>query len=142
MISYDPKEATQSLIVPGQYDAEILTAEEVTSKKDASKKMLKLCFRVWAGGNTYQLFDYIVPGATIWKLNGIAKALGLLDKFEAKTLNERDMVGRSLRVEIKTQADKTGQYGDQSVIKKYLASESGGSATKSREVGADDEVAF
>lgn len=117
--NYNPKDAT-NLIPDGEYDAIVTIADEQESK--AGNAMLKLSVKVWHGGRESIVFDYIVVPATVWKLKQLLSALGMSERFEAGSVVPKDLVGKTIRVFVKTREDKTGKYSDQNVITKYMAS--------------------
>jgi hypothetical protein len=139
VFKFDPKQATSNLIPDGFYDAEVLTAEEQTSSK--GNEMLKLTYRVWANGHTYQLFDYVVSPTGLWKLKGLAGALGLADLFAAGEIDPQTLVGKMFRAGVKTRADKSGKYPDSNVVTKYqpMASDS---VAPSDSAKSDDDLSF
>lgn len=137
-MNFNPKDAS-TLIQDGEYDGEIALAEETHSK--AGSEMLKLTVRVWAGsGGPRTVFDYVVNPGGLWKLKQIASASGQMDKYEAGSMGAGDLNGVSVRVGVKTQKDKTGQFEDKNVIARYLAPAAGeGNHGKP---AADEEIPF
>ena len=86
------------LMPKGEYDAEILSAEE-TKSKSSGKPMFKVKLGVYdAGGRQQWVFDYIV--CDTYKLPNIAKACGLFDRYEAGELSAEELQGRDVRVKI------------------------------------------
>jgi hypothetical protein len=86
------------LMPKGEYDAEILSAEE-TKSKSSGKPMFKVKLGVYdAGGRQQWVFDYIV--CDTYKLPNIAKACGLFDRYEAGELTAEELQGRDVRVKI------------------------------------------
>lgn len=140
-MKYDPKSAS-SLIPDGEYDAEIATAEEARSK--SGKEMLKLTVKVWAGGGGPRtVFDYVVNPETLWRLKQIAGAVGKNDLFDSGEMGPREIQGESVRVAIKTQKDKKGQFEDKNVIARYLPAAAGVTQDESRRPAmGDDDIPF
>lgn len=139
-MNFDPS-AANTLIVDGEYDAEIKLAEETRSK--AGARMMKLTVNVWAGaGGPRTVFDYAVVPSTLWKLEQICAALDLTAKFKSGTVHPGDIMGKALRVAIKTQKDRTGSFPDKNIIARYLAAAAGRPLTQEREPGSDDDIAF
>lgn len=144
-MKFNPK-AASTLIPDGEYDAEIAAAEEAESKK--GNAMMKLTVRVWAGGGGPRtVFDYIVDPHSIWKLKQIAAAIGKQDVFESGDMGPGEIAGESVRVAIKTQKDRTGQFEDKNVVARYLAPAAGMAANDTGASGAaggdhDDNIPF
>ena len=139
-MKFDPAAAV-TLIPDGEYDAEIVSAEETKSKK--GNDMWKLAVKVWTGGGGPRvIFDYIVNPGTIYKLKQLASALGKRDLFDSGDMGTQEVTGESVRVSIKTETDKTGQFEDKNVVARYLPQSAGvthsqnGTASKG---GVDDE---
>ena len=86
------------LMPKGEYDAEILSAEE-TKSKSSGKPMFKVKLGVYdAGGRQQWVFDYIVFDT--YKLPSIAKACGLAARYEAGELTAEELEGQDVRVKI------------------------------------------
>lgn len=137
---YDPKDAN-NLIPDGEYDAEIAEAEETTSKK--GNDMLKLTVRVWAGGGGPRvIFDYIVVPSSLYKLKQIAAATGQMPAFEAGELGAKGVQGKSLRVSLKTEKDKSGAFPDKNAVARYLPQEAGAQPHTKAQPADDDGIPF
>ena len=135
-MKFDPKEAANKLIQDGEYDAQIMNAEETVSRQQ--KPMMKLGVKVWAHGDTFAIVDYAPIPKGLWKIRQICEALGLLATFETGHLDERILEGKHVRVFVKTRKDETGKYPDQNVITKYIAP----AATGGLPAGADEDMPF
>lgn len=137
-MKYKPEDAN-SLIPDGEYDGEIAAAEDKLSKKGS--EMIEAKVRVWAGGGGPRLvFDYIVNPGSLYKLKQIAAASGQMAKYETGAMGADDIRGISVRVSVKTQKDKTGDFPDKNVIARYLAPAAGeGNHGKP---AADDDIPF
>lgn len=139
-MKFDPR-AANTLIPDGEYDAEIAEAEDTTSKK--GNAMMKLNVKVWAGnGGPRVVFDYIVDPHSIWKLKQIAAAIGKNDVFASGEMGPSHIRGESVRVAIKTQKDKTGEFEDKNVVARYLAPAAGSAGTGEAPSASDDEIPF
>lgn len=138
--SYNPKDAV-TLIPDGEYDGEIALADETMSK--AGNAMLKLTVKVWTGnGGARTVFDYIVNPSGLWKWKQIASALRLMAEFESGDLQPPDVIGKALRVTVRTKEDKTGQFQPSNIITRYLPSEAAHQAAPSQSTAADDDMPF
>jgi hypothetical protein len=101
-MKFTPKTKEQldaaDLMPKGEYDAEILTAEE-TKSKSSGKPMFKVKLGVYdTGGRQQWVFDYIVFDT--YKLPSIAKACGLGARYEAGELTAEELQGQDVRVKI------------------------------------------
>lgn len=135
---YDPKDA-DNLIPDGEYDGEIASAVEKTSK--AGNDMTELKVKVWAGGGGPRLiFDYIVVPSSLYKLKQIAAATGQTPEFQAGRLGAADILGKSVRVAVKTQKGKDG-FDDKNVITRYLPQEAGSAPSHEKSV-PDEDIPF
>ena len=112
VFKYDPAQA-KSTIPEGEYDAEIVSVETKTSK--AGETMLCPVFKVYGPREAY-ITEYITP-KTLFKLKKLCKVLGLDfgGELDTDTLN-----GKSVRVKVGIQVDKTGQYEDRNTISGFI----------------------
>lgn len=140
-MKFDPKDAV-NLIPDGEYDAEILDAEETRSK--AGNDMMKLTVKVFPGGGDRVVFDYAVVPKTLYKLKQLAAAVGEGAKFAAGELGPSDLRGKGCRVTIETEEGRNG-FDDKNTIRRYLPQVAGASPpsrqTQSTPPG-DDEIPF
>jgi len=138
-VKFDPKDAV-NLIPDGEYDAEIVDAEETKSK--AGNDMMKLTVKVFPGGGDRIVFDYAVVPKTLYKLKQLAAAVGEGAKFAAGQLEPSDLRGKGCRVTIETEAGKNG-FDDKNAIRRYLPQVAGEmpgrSSTPPRH---DDDIPF
>lgn len=136
---YEPKDANGILIPDGEYDAEISEAVEKRSK--SGNDMMELKVKVWAnGGGPRIVFDYIVVPSSLYKLKQIAGATGQMSTFESGEMGVDEVRNKSVRVSIKTQADKEGKFPDKNVVARYLPQEAGAKPTHHERVpGSDDD---
>lgn len=136
---FDPKDAV-NLMPDGEYDAEIVDAEEQRSSK--GNDMMKLTVRVFPGGGPRIVFDYAVVPSTLYKLKQLAGAAGLADKFASGELQAEDVKGQSVRVTIGTEPAKNG-FDAKNKITRYLPQVAGEmpgrSSTPPRH---DDDIPF
>ncbi len=116
------KEIAEANLIPaGEYDAEILYAEDTTSKK-SSAEMIKVQLKVYGPtGAPVLIFDYLLDAMPA-KIRHCAEACGVLDRYEAGELNGADIQGAAVRVKVEVQHNETGQYPDKNGIKDYVVS--------------------
>jgi hypothetical protein len=110
------------LMPKGEYDAEILSAEE-TKSKSSGKPMFKVKLGVYdAGGRQQWVFDYIV--CDTYKLPNIAKACGLFDRYEAGELTAEELQGRDVRVKIGIEP-ASGDFPAKNKVQDYVYKKDG-----------------
>jgi hypothetical protein len=106
----------------GSYDYEIRQATETTSK--AGNAMFSL--EVWIykpDGDRKLVFDYLVASdKAAWKIRSFAASCGLVQQYETGCLMEAEIVGRTGRCTVGTQAASNG-YAAKNHITGYLRAE-------------------
>jgi hypothetical protein len=113
------KEESRKLLQEGDFDFEVLTAEDALSKGGAPMIKLKLgVFRNDASGGQQWVWDYLMNSAE-WKLRHFCDTVGLLQKYQAGSLAAPDCVGRSGRARIVVQKGQNG-YQDSNKVKDYI----------------------
>lgn len=122
-VSEEEANAQSSGIWPaGDYDFEI---KDATEKESASgNEMTEL--EVWLyddGGKRKMVFDYlVVTEKSAWKIRHFAASCGLLAQYERGSLMANEMVGRTGKCTVATQAANNG-YPAKNVIRDYLKAE-------------------
>lgn len=130
------------LLAEGIYDFEVAEAENKTSAK--GNDMIELKLHVFDGnGNPRIVMDYLLA-SIMYKLRHAADACQVLDKYDAGSLDASDFLGKSGKVKIKIDKDKTGQYADKNGVKDYVKRENMVEAGNAPKVAADldDEIPF
>jgi Protein of unknown function (DUF669) len=112
------QEIAESRLLPkGEYDFEILDAEEKTSK--AANSMIVLKVRVSNGnGVARTLTDYLVAQSA-GKLRNCCAACGILDKYDNGVVSEDDFPGK--RGRLKLVVEKKRGWPARNVIADYVA---------------------
>jgi Protein of unknown function (DUF669) len=112
------------LLTPGEYDFEVISAENTISK--SSNNMIKLTLKVWEeSGKERTIFDYLVNMSSMWwKIRHFADSVSLSSAFSAE-----DCVGKCGKAIIVIQPGKpnlmTGEkYPDKNTVKDYIISKS------------------
>jgi hypothetical protein len=113
----------ENLFPDGEYDFEVVEAEEAKSRKGSD--MIKINMKVY-GPNGRQQFvrDYLLE-AMAYKLRHFCEATGLLPDYEAGTLTDAKVNGRSGRVKLVTESGRknptTGaDYPARNAVKDYV----------------------
>ena len=120
--------AKASLTPPGEYDFEIMRAEETTSKK--GNEMIKLKLRVFVENGEIHVYDYIVGGME-YKLANFCDAIGRSDDYddgEIKADNLEGCAGKlKLVIEEAVKDEDTGEvkWPAKNAVKTYLAGKKG-----------------
>jgi len=107
----------KSLAPAGDYDFEVLTAEDKTSKK--GNPMIAIKIGLYIGEKiTKHVFDYLMPSMG-FKLRHFCDTVGLLARYEDGTLCADDCKGRSGTVKIVVDDSNTA-YPPKNVVKDYV----------------------
>ena len=120
--------ARESLTPPGEYDFEIMRAEETTSKK--GNEMIKLKLRVFVENGEIHVYDYLVAGME-YKLANFCDAIGRSEDYDDGEINADNLVGCAGKLKLvieKEQKDKdTGEvkWPAKNVVKTYIAGKKG-----------------
>lgn len=143
----------QMLLADGDYPFEVASAEDKISSSD--NEMIALQLRIFKpDGATRTQKDWLVnsPSAMMqMKIRHFARSCGLMDQYNAGTLDSLTCQGASGVVRIRSKNDE--QYGPQNVVKDYISEESDSpepqppgptqSQTKrANEAAPDDECPF
>lgn len=112
--------AEENLIKPGIYDFEIVDALEKVSK--SGNEMIELKLNVFDGDAPRIVMDYLLESMA-FKLRHAADACGLLPNYEGGSLLADDFKGRSGKLKIKIDKDKSGQYADKNGVADYVKRE-------------------
>jgi hypothetical protein len=114
-----------SMLLPdGDYPFEVASAEDKVSSSD--NEMIALQLRIFKpDGAARTQKDWLVnsPSAMMqMKIRHFARACGLLDQYNAGTLDSLTCQGASGVVRIRSKTDE--QYGPQNFVKDYISEES------------------
>lgn len=131
-----------NLAAEGDYDFEVLTAEDTVSK--TGNPMIKLKVGLYQGeAIRHHVYDYLLP-AMGHKLRHFCDCTGLLSAYEAGTLCAEDCKGRAGKCRVIITEDKNGKYPDRNAIDDYLirAPKPLAAQTQNDVPPADDDVPF
>lgn len=105
------------VIPPGEYDYQVIEAENAVSK--SGNEMIKLKLRIWMpNGSERVLMDYLME-AMAFKLSNFCEYNGIYDLYQSGELTADDCLGKSGKLFIRN--DKSDQYGLQHKVANYLA---------------------
>lgn len=112
------KELAESNLLPkGEYDYEVIGAEDTTSQSSGAE-MIKLKLRIYHGEAERTLFDYLME-AMAGKLKHFCDQNGLQQAYQDGTLSAADCVGKCGKADIGIEKDKTGKYPDKNNVRDY-----------------------
>ena len=137
---YNPKEAkSEYAVLPnGEYECEIVSAEETVSK--AKNDMIKLVLCVYGNeGEQVRMYDYIVSPSTLWKLKSICRCCEI--EFDG-ILDEQLLIGRRMRVLTKVDPERNVDgktYSERNSIAKYVSGIGNQTTKTDPPVVADDK---
>lgn len=110
--------AEMNLIPAGEYDFEIIEANDKVSK--SGNDMIELKLKVFDhNGAERVMFDYLLEQLA-FKLRHAAEACNLVDRYNMGTLVANDFVNKSGRLKLGIQKDKTGAYPDKNTVADYI----------------------
>ena len=105
----------------------------------AGNDMLRLNFLVTSDkGNTTRIYDYIVIPNTLFKLKSICRCLNM--DFDG-TLDEKELIGQRLKVEVSIEKGKDG-YKDRNKIDKYIDGINSDTTPEKTPDVPDDDIPF
>lgn len=108
------------LLQKGEYDFEVMKAEEALSK--SGNDMIKLTLKVYGpNGETAHVYDYLLV-AMEFKLKHFCDSVGLVAEYESGQLTADMCGGRAGRCKLAVETDASGKYDDKNVVKDYVAS--------------------
>lgn len=119
------KEISEENLLPaGEYDFEVTAA--VDTKSASGNEMIKLQLNVFdESGNPRVIFDYLLESMA-FKLRHAADACGVIDKYESGQFVADDFMGKTGRLKLAIQKDKTGDYPDKNTVRDYIKREVAG----------------
>ncbi len=136
--------AMEGLLPLGVYDAEVIEAEDTTSKAGNDMIRVKLkVYRADGSGSTF-INDYLLE-AMPGKLRHAAEVMDLLADYEAGRLASDDMVGKPVRVKVGVKIDKTDTYPPQNSVLDYVRGDGAAAPVRAPArlaASLDDEIPF
>jgi len=149
MFEFDPTEAKDKTFIclpAGEYESEIMTAENKVSKSSGNP-MIELQLNCHdTGGKIVRVFDYIVNPQSLWKLKSICRCCGM--DFDDGIIDEQLLVGKRMTVKLKVRA-ATDQFSEKNEVVAYLEGISPTTPTQATESATlktatvvDDNVPF
>ena len=104
------------VLAPGEYEFEVLGAQEKVSASGNDMFVLKL--RAGSNGTSRFLTDYVLAKNTN-KLFGLAKTCGLVDRFLTGEILATDFIGKKGRALLNTEKGNA-DYPDRNIVVRYV----------------------
>jgi hypothetical protein len=141
-MEFNPSDGTPKsgfdLLPDGEYDIEVIEAEERTSQKGNQMIALTLQAR-HPDGYDSRVWDYLVStAAAVFKIKMFCEATGLESQFQSGRLTAEECVGRKSRARITIEEGREG-FSDRNSVAEYVASDgsAGGIATMPSDTPAE-----
>jgi hypothetical protein len=117
---FEPKTEDQlkaeTLLPDGDYDFEVMDAQDTTSKK--GNDMIAVKLRVFTNNGERHIYDYLMPSMG-FKLRHFCESTGLLSKYDAGTLEAAHCIRREGIASIEQEAGNNG-YGPKNKVVDYV----------------------
>ena len=128
----------ENLLPKGEYDFEVVKAEDAVSKK--GNEMIKLNLKVFNGDGFQFVTDYLME-AMAFKLRHFFETVGMIASYEAGTVDAADLVGCAGKVRIDIEP-ASGDYASKNVVKDYVskAKKDAGKSSFVSQAQEDDEA--
>lgn len=144
----DQESSARGPFKPGEYDFEVKTAVDDTSK--AGNEMISLEIKVYNDlGEVRTVKDWLVssPGM-MYKIKHFTDSVGLHNEYEAGTFDAYDCLNRTGKVKLKVEKG-VGTYPDKNTVADYMPATDGKPKTKQSApakqmavMDLDDEIPF
>lgn len=141
--SFDAKKEEDliEMLQPGEGAFEVAKASAKTSKNN--NPMIELILKVWDGqGMQGQIYDYMTLNPeskfSLRKIRHFCYCVGLQELYENGKLDPSDCAGKSGKIIIGIQKDKTGKYPDKSCVVDYVINDNPNTVTPP----INDEIPF
>jgi len=140
-MEFNPGDGAQrgsfELLPAGEYDVEVIEAEERTSQKGNQMIALTLQAR-HPDGYDARVWDYLVSTpAAVFKIRMFCDAAGLQKQFDSGRLTAEDCVGATSRAKIVVEDGRDG-YSDRNSVAEYMAGPSRPAGIQTQPQAADE----
>jgi len=105
----------ENLLPKGEYDFEVVKAEDAVSKK--GNEMIKVNLKVFHGEGFQFVTDYLME-AMAYKLRHFFETIGMIDAYNAGSVQAADLVGACGKVHIDIEP-ASGEYAAKNTVKDY-----------------------
>lgn len=113
----DAEIAQANLLPAGEYDYEVVSAAEKTSK--TGNDMIELRLRIFAGESERSLTDYLLEAMPA-KLKHFCDSHGMSQHYTNGTLHARDCEMLMGRCKVGVEKDRAGKYPDKNRVIDYV----------------------
>ena len=104
-----------NLLPKGEYDFEVIKAEDATSK--SGNEMIKTKLKVFHGEGFQFVTDYLMEKMA-FKLHNFFETVGMMDAYNAGEIKAADLVSACGKVQIDIEA-ASGDFPAKNVVKNY-----------------------
>ena len=122
-MEFKAEDARTGILPVGEYDFEVVTAEDTVSKFNDGEEQIQLNLRIYHDGGVVFLNQWLSPSKS-WKIRQFAYAVGLVKQYEAEVLMAADCLDKAGKVKLGQYEDKTGTMRNS--VFKYLETDSFG----------------
>ena len=119
-MEFNPEDAGHGILKDGEYNFEVVTAEDTISKFNDGEEQIQLNLRIFHDGGVIFLNQWLSPSKT-WKIKQFSQSVGLVKEFEAGKLTAVHCEDKSGLLKIGNYEDKSGTVRNS--VFKYLESE-------------------
>lgn len=108
----------ERLLAKGEYDAEIVDAEDAVSK--SGNEMIKVKLRVMNGSQNVLIDDYLLAiDSMLYKILHCCECCGLSEAYASGELEAHQLKGKNVRVKVKIDEGK-GDFPSKNAIADYI----------------------
>lgn len=118
---YNPEQANANLI-PNETWCEALIINAIDTKSKQGNEMIEADFKIYDPAGLQPIIKHYFVDKAPGMFKKLCTVLDL--NFESGNIPAESLVGKSLRVLVKIQTDKTGQYSDKNVLYVFAKSDS------------------
>jgi hypothetical protein len=137
-LEFTPKteeELKSVMLEKGEYDFDVIGAEEQTSK--SGNAMIKLTLKAYGhNGETAIVYDYLLA-ALEYKVKHFCDTAGLTNEYQMGILTSDMCLNKCGKCKLDIQHDKEGKYDPKNVVKDYI-----GVGVDAATIASHDDVPF
>lgn len=119
-MEFKAEDARASILPDGEYNFEVVSAEDTISKFNDEEEQIQLNLRIYHDGGVIFLNQWLSPSKS-WKIRQFAYAVGLVKQYEAEVLLAADCLDKAGKLKLGQYEDKSGTTRNS--VFKYLESE-------------------
>ena len=123
-MEFKAEDARTGILPVGEYNFEVVTAEDTVSKFNDGEEQIQLNLRIYHGGGGVFLNQWLSSPSKSWKIRQFAYAVGLVKQYDAEVLMAADCLDKAGKLKLGQYEDKTGTMRNS--VFKYLETDSFG----------------